>query len=766
MFYLIINIENLQDTQTGVDVQSLLQHIFGQLVILIFTSPRRVAKVPMALMVIMLAAAAAPTVSQAFVEEIVIAAGPGSLMKARDAIRSKRNRGTQGKFRVRLGAGVHRVPMGGFRLQHPQDAAVEWVGSGNSTFIEGGIRISGWTPYASSAKNRMWFAPAPDYLLEPGPPAVRTMWVNGERFNRTQDSAETFDFGGLLPGTITTDGYQTPSALPLQWSDPTSVEIVADFTWVQHRCRVTSVRDLRPDRGWEQDSLDLGRSCDFYGQKYPGSSPGSSIKLLPNISTWKTCQQHCCDLVDTPTPCKAIIYHPKQQECYLLDRTFEKNFRPNAGDSFVANMNGPPPPVARTEINISSPCWNIARRAGYGQITFPSFFENTGNFSNGHASGEWWLDRAQKRFVVRMPDSGSPAPPRNVYVSTEEILLDIAADDVSWRNVTFRYSTWKQSGRPEGFVERYGNTFFVDATKRSLKSPPASIMVAGAARVDFSSCSWTHIGGWGLRFYNGTQNSSVRYSIFSDLSGGAIMIGNVNDTDETSFAKQMVGIHVRDNFISRAGVEYHGAPAIHTFCMRESTIEHNAISDTSYTGISFNWPNPQGPTLGPLENSSTRGYSRNNLVSGNRVSFFMRYMNDGGGIHTIGRSYNTTISGNYLNGMASGRPGEHSAFAESVIYIDNWSCFLNISGNVVDDSPGNKLGYLFFQGVGNNGIAHDNFVNVLYARGSGKVAARGEACNCSRVMEIPAGNPLPSAALEIVKAAGPRSRLVTECNLN
>ena len=44
--------------------------------------------------------------------------------------------------------------------------------------------------------------------------------------------------------------------------------------------------------------------------------------------------------------------------------------------------------------------------------------------------------------------------------------------------------------------------------------------------------------------------------------------------------------------IQRVGVEYAGAPAFHSYCMRNSSISHNYIRDVSYSGISFNWYEP------------------------------------------------------------------------------------------------------------------------------------------------------------------------------
>lgn len=108
--------------------------------------------------------------------------------------------------------------------------------------------------------------------------------------------------------------------------------------------------------------------------------------------------------------------------------------------------------------------------------------------------------------------------------------------------------------------------------------------------------------------------------------------------------------------------------------MRQSSIEHNRIEEVSYTGISFNWPVPQGPTFGGPDGdgpATSIGYSRDNAVVANDVSRYMSYMFDGGGIHTIGRSMNTTVSRNYFHDLASGEQcGEelcHSKASQSSI---------------------------------------------------------------------------------------------------
>ena len=75
-------------------------------------------------------------------------------------------------------------------------------------------------------------------------------------------------------------------------------------------------------------------------------------------------------------------------------------------------------------------------------------------------------------------------------------------------------------------------------------------------------------------------------------------------------------------------------------------------------------------------------------MSGCVISVALRYMNymlDGGGIHTIGRSVNTSISQNYFHDVASGGTcGDgpcHSEVSQSSIYIDNFSAGFTIDGD-------------------------------------------------------------------------------------
>ena len=84
----------------------------------------------------------------------------------------------------------------------------------------------------------------------------------------------------------------------------------------------------------------------------------------------------------------------------MLGRKFEPNFSPTPG-VFVADLNctgsvascgpAPPPPVYRTNLTISGPCFERAARTGALGLSAATvaFFENTGSFT---AYGQFYVN--------------------------------------------------------------------------------------------------------------------------------------------------------------------------------------------------------------------------------------------------------------------------------------------------------------------------------------------------------------------------------------
>ena len=107
-----------------------------------------------------------------------------------------------------------------------------------------------------------------------------------------------------------------------------------------------------------------------------------------------------------------------------------------------------------------------------------------------------------------------------------------------------------------------------------------------------TDCEFTQLGGWGLALSRGPKGAHVSRCRFHDISGGAIYIGNANETRSNDLAVRPAFVSVADNDISNIGTEYQGSSGIHLFSAEDSTIRNNRLHHTPYTAVSFVWPVP------------------------------------------------------------------------------------------------------------------------------------------------------------------------------
>lgn len=502
-----------------------------------------------------------------------VPATAGALEAAQQDVRAHIRRRPVADIEVALAPGLHRLaaPL----VFGPEDSGeagrfrVTWTSiAPNRTQFDGGAQVPGpWKQqYAAVSYERLagtghvWSAPLPASLRKDAS-AIRQLYVNGVRYQRTRTLAA--DLQMPSDAQMASEGFRMTSLEPLRWKNPASVEVVSDHTWVQHRCPVTGIAMLHLPPPSPAPPPQKG-TCKW-SSKTPGHSPGTSLKMLP-ASSYASCQKACCDALPK---CEAIIY--STESCFLLDRKYEDGFMPG-GEGFVADLNctaseppscpGVPPPQPKpTLVNISAPCFDAAVKQGPLALTLGSvaFFENTGNFTD---VGQFYIDIEARQVLVS--HAGEAAPTDVVVGVTQTLMRADRAHDITWKGLSFTHSGWG-SPSTEGMVERYGGTLF-DLHGTGLHSSPAAVEVTSSRNLQFTDCSFEHLGAWGLRLSNGTQRASVSRCSFQDLSGGGICIGNVDDTNETRSGLQVAEVLIADNTLTGMGEEYKGAPGIHSYC--------------------------------------------------------------------------------------------------------------------------------------------------------------------------------------------------------
>ena len=108
-----------------------------------------------------------------------------------------------------------------------------------------------------------------------------------------------------------------------------------------------------------------------------------------------------------------------------------------------------------------------------------------------------------------------------------------------------------------------------------------------------------HLGGAGSALGNGAQNCVVQGNVVTDTSGSAIELGN-DDMRNATGADQTLGNTIADNHVFNAPVEFRAGIGIDVGYAATSSIVHNQIDHTPYTGISIGWggwPDKQGQPL-------------------------------------------------------------------------------------------------------------------------------------------------------------------------
>ena len=632
---------------------------------------------------------------------------------------------------VLLAAGVHRVPRGGLVLTAADSPLpghrVTWRGAGRAaTSVSGGANVTGWTPLNDpSLPPAVQAAPVPPELLD----TSRQLYVDGVRARRTSRAA-----GSALPGLALEDradcaacSYAVASPAPLLWSNPTDVEFVWQGVasgWSESRCAVLAVS---PSAGQE-----------------------------PNCTVDAASESDCGFTDSTEAQCAG-----NKTAAHPLGCCWHDGGLPPSGHYCVAPAF--PGAATSTRIALQQPCmWNLVNRPfqPYGGAA-PTVVENVREHLD--SPGQWYHDRAAN-VILYYPLPGQNMSSAVAVIPVEETLLSLrGAARHSVANLTFEHATWLRPAKAEGVVDQQSSASNICAygvappatgcgADDTYVVTPGNVALDGARDVDFFGCAFMHFGAYGVSARGGSQRVSVRWSTFTDISAGALMLGDAfsyNVSDTTLWDANMT---ISDCEMQGA-VELTGATTVFIAYVDNATVEHCLLYNASYSSFTMGW--------GWGREASRHGGNR--LVANKILGSQLGRCCDGGGIYTLGPQPGSSITNNYI---AQGAPVAWGPDAGNGIYHDNGSGGITDSGNVIDGT----WGTYFFQddslgpyGPGalcpdRNGLQTDcgmAFVGNWYRTSAGGTTQHVNTTIANNT-HISPGSPLPPDAQAVVDAAGPR----------
>jgi hypothetical protein len=347
--------------------------------------------------------------------------------------------------------------------------------------------------------------------------------------------------------------------------------------------------------------------------------------------------------------------------------------------------------VAGATINMAQPCWDNSNKRGTNHVG-PGTLGAATRAENAYqlldAPGEWYLDVASSKFYY-IPLAGQDLASVDVEAPVLETLITgggtaaAPLHDVVFDGIQFSYATWLGASTGNGFSEIQANylvwgTAGADAgnAEFSWYQIPANVSLTYTNKVEFTNDAFVHLGGAGLGLGNGTQNAVIKGNVVTDTSGNGIELGN-DDMRNATGADQTIGNTIADNHVFETPAEFHGGIGVDIGYAANTSVVHNQIDHTPYSGISIGWGGWPDKIMMP----GITNFSHGNDVSYNLIFNVMLQLNDGAGIYTNGQTSNDgkfatgeTITGNVIHDQVG---KGHS------IYTDNGTDWMTITGNAV-----------------------------------------------------------------------------------
>ncbi|MDB5248897.1 MAG: L-rhamnose mutarotase [Segetibacter sp.] len=310
--------------------------------------------------------------------------------------------------------------------------------------------------------------------------------------------------------------------------------------------------------------------------------------------------------------------------------------------------------------------------------------------------GEWYLDMKSGK-VYYWPRNNENLNTATVVAPSLETLvkmqgnIDHPVSHFSFKGISFQYTGFERPSKA-GHVPHQIGLYMLDAYKLKVSGTPdkktlenqawvgrpsAAVEVSFADNTSFENCRFEHLASSGVDYNIGVHNNTIKGNLFKDIGGTAILAGVFSDesteihlpynpADEREVCDNMV---ISNNLINDVTNEDWGTVGIAAGYVRNSTIEHNEISEVNYMGISLGWGW-----------SRTINVMKNNKLLGNKIHHYAKQMYDVAGIYTLSAQPGTIINENLID-SAYKAPYAHLPSHWFYLYTDEGSSFMTVQDN-------------------------------------------------------------------------------------
>jgi hypothetical protein len=296
--------------------------------------------------------------------------------------------------------------------------------------------------------------------------------------------------------------------------------------------------------------------------------------------------------------------------------------------------------------------------------------------------GEFYVDPAADRVYYKpragenMPATAVATAPRLQQLLHIEGTLDSPVHNIVFSGLTFQQTTW--TAPMSGFLGDQGSFQYIGPLPQdqitSYPSPgiPAAVDVRYSHNLRFERNTIRDTGASAVNFWIDVDDTTFIGNRILNSSASGLTIDLNLEGNPTDARKISTNDVVKDNFISGIGLDYYQSVGIMTTYAQSTTIEHNEVTNTSYTGISVGWG------WSDIDNAAM-----GNVIRFNKVHDVLKTMADGAGIYTLSRQWGTVVEDNYIYDIT--RQSWHGTFPLAAIYLDEGSNQITVQDNVIQD---------------------------------------------------------------------------------
>jgi hypothetical protein len=417
--------------------------------------------------------------------------------------------------------------------------------------------------------------------------------------------------------------------------------------------------------------------------------------------------------------------------------------------------------------------------------------------------GQWYVD-PKAGLLYYKPLPGEDMRRVKVVMPILERLVSIGGSydrpvrDLQFRHLAFRHTSWLQPSGAQGYASQQSGAYLAgdvtgypadpirdcswgcpafEAMRNRWNQQPAAVQVAAATRIVFDDDQFSQLGQVALGIGNnadandggiglGAAAIEVTRNSFSDLAGGAIMVGGIRP-DAHHPSRPEMGLRdilIRDNRIAGVSRDYKEQSAILVTYASGTVIANNDVSDAPYDGIDIGWGWGANDPGGSAEYwRQQRGYYdqpgnlvydtpttlRDTVVVGNRVTRVKQWFPDGGAIYHLSADPGALIADNYIADVA-GAGG-------IAIYLDEGSRYVTIRNNVIDRVGGvwlnlNSQDFIAPKRTALDNLAIGNWYNSGRLQGSWTAYLNNRSVDNIKVE----GDAWPAAARSVIGHSGVR----------